>query len=304
MRLLRLEIDGCFSLKEHSGRDIPPYAILSHTWGPDQEELTIQDVLEGGGKSKSEYRKLTFCGKQAAKDSLEWFWVDTCCINKSSSAELTEAINSMFRWYANAAKCYVYLSDVSVDSAKGKGQLPRATWVPSFQRSRWFTRGWTLQELLAPKSVEFYSAEGEYLGDRKSLVQEIQAITGIESKALEGSPLSHFSVEARKSWAANRDTKREEDAAYCLLGIFGVFMPAIYGEGNNAFKRLQKEIEESLQRDEPSIHANQAPCSKCTYRNSPSVVLSLLTTIGGRHGHFARDLHCYKCETFITLRPT
>jgi hypothetical protein len=104
-------------------------------------------------------------------------------------------------------------------------------------------------------------------------------------------------------WAAKRETKREEDAAYCLLGIFGVFMPAIYGEGNNAFKRLQKEVTELLQRHEPSVCVDLAPCSKCMYRNCPSVVISLLTTVGGRHGHFANDLHCYKCEISITLKP-
>jgi hypothetical protein len=303
MRLLHVDDSGELHLIDHASRDTPPYAILSHTWGADGDEVTYKDIVKGEGKSKLGYRKLSFCAKQATSDGLVFFWVDTCCIDKTSSAELSEAINSMFRWYANASKCYVYLSDVSVDSARGKGQLPQATWVSSFQRSRWFTRGWTLQELLAPKFVAFYSAEGEYLGDRKSLVPEIQAITGINSKALEGSPLSHFSVEERRSWTANRDTKREEDAAYCLMGIFGVFMPAIYGEGNNAFKRLHKEIEESLKRDEPSVHANQAPCSKCTYRDSRSVVLTLLTIIGGRPGHLANDLHCYKCEISITLRP-
>jgi hypothetical protein len=303
MRLLQADDSGKLHLVEHTGRETPPYAILSHTWGADGDEVTYKDIVGGEGKSKSGYRKLSFCAKQAASDHLELFWVDTCCIDKTSSAELSEAINSMFRWYANASKCYVYLSDVSVDSAKGKDQLPRATGVSSFRRSRWFTRGWTLQELIAPETVEFYSAEGEYLGDRKSLVQEIQTITGVSSEALQGSPLSHFSVEERKSWAANRETKREEDAAYCLLGIFGVFMPAIYGEGNNAFKRLEKEIEESLKRNESSNRANQAPCSKCTYRNSRSVDLPLLITIGSRHGHYSNDLHCYKCKIFTALEP-
>tara|TARA_R110002003_G_scaffold1401_1_gene23038 strand:+ start:132 stop:716 length:585 start_codon:yes stop_codon:yes gene_type:complete len=193
MRLLQADDSGKLHLIEHAGRDTPPYAILSHTWGADGDEVTYKDIVGGEGTSKPGYRKLSFCAKQAASDDLGLFWVDTCCIDKTSSAELSEAINSMFRWYANASKCYVYLSDVSVDSAKEKGQLPRATGVSSFRRSRWFTRGWTLQELLAPETVDFYSAEGEYLGDRKSLVQEIQTITGVSSKALEGYPLSHFS---------------------------------------------------------------------------------------------------------------
>jgi hypothetical protein len=113
MRLLQVEADGAFSLSEYLGRDIPRYAILSHRWGTDHEEVTFRDFVEGTGKSKAGYRKLTFCGKQAANDGLRFFWIDTCCIDKTSSAELSEAINSMFRWYQHAEKCYVYLSDVS-----------------------------------------------------------------------------------------------------------------------------------------------------------------------------------------------
>jgi hypothetical protein len=113
MRLLRFEDDGEFSLVEYMGNHIPPYAILSHTWGADHEEVTFKDLADGTSRNKVGYRKLTFCGKQAGIDGLRFFWVDTCCIDKSSSAELSEAINSMFRWYHDASKCYVYLSDVS-----------------------------------------------------------------------------------------------------------------------------------------------------------------------------------------------
>jgi hypothetical protein len=141
MRLLRFEDNGEFSLVEHFGSSIPQYAILSHTWGADHEEVTFKDITEGTGKNKSGYRKLTFCGERATKDGLWWFWVDTCCIDKSSSSELSEAINSMFRWYHNAAKCYVYLSDVSVGSAGENNPSTWQTWKPSFQHSRWFTRG-------------------------------------------------------------------------------------------------------------------------------------------------------------------
>src|SRR5438045_3918289 len=151
MRLLRLEDDGEFSLAECVGRNIPQYGILSHTWRADHEEVTFKDIMKGTGKSKAGYSKIRFCGKQAAEDGLQHFWVDTCCIDKSSSAELTEAINSMFRWYKDASKCYVYLSDVSA----GDGE--QITWESAFQESRWFTRGWTLQELIAPPSVEFFS---------------------------------------------------------------------------------------------------------------------------------------------------
>jgi hypothetical protein len=235
MRLLRLGEDGAFSLIEYVGRDIPPYAILSHTWGADHEEVTFKDLAESAAKTKAGYRKLTFCGKQAAKDRLQFFWVDTCCIDKSSSAELTEAINSMFEWYQKAAKCYVYLSDVSIGSFGEAEQ--------SFQKSRWFTRGWTLQELVAPDTVEFFSSEGEQLGDKNSLVYEIHNITAIPIQALQGTPLSNFSIDCRMSWAGKRETKREEDAAYCLLGIFNIHMPLIYGEGRDkAFRRLKKEI--------------------------------------------------------------
>jgi hypothetical protein len=249
MRLLRLEDDGEFSLVEFVGNNVPPYAVLSHTWGADHEEVTFKDLVDGAGKSKAGYSKIRFCGKQAAKDGQQYFWVDTCCIDKSSSEELSEAINSMFRWYHNAAKCYVYLSDVSIGGSVGNNLSSQRTWKPAFQHSRWFTRGWTLQELVAPTSVEFFSKEGERLGDKDSMVQEIHEITGISVQALQGSPLSRFSVDERMLWAARRETKREEDAAYSLLGIFNIHMPLIYGEGGQkALNRLRKEIVNALDR--------------------------------------------------------
>ena len=254
MRLLRLEGDEGFSLVEFVGKNIPRYAVLSHTWGTDDEEVTFKDLVDGVGKSKVGYSKIRFCGRQAANDGLQFCWVDTCCIDKSSSAELSEAINSMFRWYQDAAKCYVYLSDVLIGGPVGSDLSSQGIWKPAFQHSRWFTRGWTLQELLAPTSVEFFSTEGERLGDKFSLVQEIAVITGISIQALQGSPLSQFSVDERISWAARRETKREEDAAYSLLGIFNTHMPLIYGEGQKkAFIRLQKEIEESLRDELPAL---------------------------------------------------
>lgn len=245
MRLLRLGDDGEFSLVEFFGKNVPHYAILSHTWGDDNEEVTFRDLVNGVGKSKVGYSKIRFCGQQAAKDHLRYIWVDTCTIDKSSSAELSEAINSMFRWYHEAAKCYVYLSDVSV------GDFARNHLA--FRKSRWFTRGWTLQELVAPASVEFFSLEGERLGDKISLMQEIAGITGISIHALHGQhPLHQFSVTERMSWAKGRETKREEDVAYSLLGIFDIHMPLLYGEGREkALIRLHKEIEESLNSKQP-----------------------------------------------------
>jgi hypothetical protein len=233
MRLLQQQPDGTFSLVEYIHVP-PPYAILSHTWGSDETEVTFRDIESGKGKSKPGYQKLIFCAQQAAKDGLQFFWIDACCVNKTSSAELSEAMNSIFKWYREAQKCYAILYDVSSSFEND---------IQAFRRSRWFTRGWTLQELLAPPVIEFYSREGEFLGDRDSFAQEIPEVTGIPITALKGKPLSQFSVQKRLSWAENRLTTHEEDAAYCLLGIFDVHMPLIYGEGReNAFRRLLREI--------------------------------------------------------------
>jgi hypothetical protein len=160
MRLLKHEDDGELSLIEFVGNKNPPYAILSHTWGADNEEVTFKDLVEGTGKSKNGYTKILLCGKQAAKDGLHYFWVDTCCIDKASSAELSEAINSIFHWYHDAVKCYVYLADVSIYGSINKDESSQRAWELAFHHSRWFTRGWTLQELIAPTSVEFFSMEG------------------------------------------------------------------------------------------------------------------------------------------------
>ena len=248
MRLLECNNDSEFSLTKDFGRSkIPKYAILSHTWGADVEEVAYRDLIDGTGKNRVGYEKIRFCGEQARHDGLQYFWVDTCCIDKSNNNELAEAINSMFRWYRDAAKCYVFLSDVAradVDTTEHSHQLP---WESAFRTSRWFTRGWTLQELIAPTSVEFFSENWELLGDRKSLERHICEITRIPSKALRGSPLAEFSATERMSWAETRQTTREEDMAYSLLGIFDVYMPLIYGEGReHAFKRLRKEIRNSL----------------------------------------------------------
>jgi hypothetical protein len=246
MRLLEYKNDGEFSLTQYFvGREIPEYVILSHTWGADTEEVTYRDVMSGTGKNKAGYKKIRFCGEQASRDRIQYFWVDTCCIDKSNNTELAEAINSMFRWYRYANKCYVYLSDVSglTSSDDNNSHQP---WESAFRASRWFTRGWTLQELLAPTSIEFFSRYNKRLGDKRTLKRHIHEITGIPISALEGAPLSQFGVEERLSWAENRQTAREEDEAYSLLGMFGIYLPLIYGEGRkHAFKRLRKEIQNS-----------------------------------------------------------
>jgi hypothetical protein len=240
MRLLQVDENGEFSLTEDLVDKIPHYAILSHTWGEDHEEVNFKDLTVGPRRTKPGYKKLRFCAKQAAHDRLQYFWIDTCCINREDYTGLSTAINSMFRWYRNAAKCYVYLSDVSTNDYN---QINQCSWEAAFRSCRWFTRGWTLQELVAPLSVEFFCSNGKRLGDRKSLEQELHEITGIAVQALRGTPLSEFSIDERMSWAKSRHTKLTEDKAYSLMGLFDVHMPLIYGEGaDNAFFRLQKEI--------------------------------------------------------------
>lgn len=241
MRLL-YSSNGQFQLtKELTGDDIPLYAILSHRWGPDGGEVTYRDIVDRTGQGKAGYDKLRFCAKQAARDGLLYFWVDTCCIDQSINSEVQESINSMFRWYRDACRCYVYLSDVSITVNQSQ-----SSWEPIFRTSEWFTRGWTLQELIAPASVEFFTKEGQRLGDKTSLEHQIHEITGIAIPALRGAPLSQFEVEECFKWAETRRTTREEDWAYCLLGIFGIFMPLIYGEGKaHAVRRLKKEIAEA-----------------------------------------------------------
>jgi hypothetical protein len=245
MRLLERNNNGELSLTEDlAGDHIPRYAILSHTWGARGEEVTFEDLMKGTGESKAGYKKIRFCGEQAARDGLQHFWVDTCCIDKSNNTELSEAINSMFRWYRNAAKCYVYLSDISTNDRNQINHSFQWTWEPAFRKCRWFTRGWTLQELIAPPLVEFFSSEWQRLGDKKSLEQQIHEITGIAVQALQGRALSQFSITERMAWAEKRKTTCEEDKAYSLLGIFDIYMPLIYGEGTkNAFRRLQEEID-------------------------------------------------------------
>lgn len=241
MRLLQYDNDGDFSLIDFFGDQIPKYAILSHTWGV--EEVTFEDLMNGPGKTKASYTKIRFCGEQARRDGLQYFWIDTCCIDKTSSAELTEAINSMFRWFAEAAICYVYLSDVSIDNYCENDHFSQARWETAFRMSRWFTRGWTLQELIAPRYLDFYAVHGTKIGTKTSLDTLISEVTGIPAEVLNYSKrLDEYSVPERMAWASRRNTTRIEDRAYCLMGLFGVNMPLLYGEGDYAFQRLQKEI--------------------------------------------------------------
>jgi hypothetical protein len=243
MRLLQYSESGQLSIQSFDDRAIPAYAILSHTWGADRDEVTFADLDTGEGRTKPGYGKIRFCGEQARDDGLQYFWIDTCCINKNNKAELAFAIRSMFRWYRNAARCYVYLSDVSTRKKKTCSRSTEFSWEPAFRSSRWFMRGWTLQELLAPSIVEFFSQEGKKLGNKISLQTMIHEITSIPPKALNGAPLSQFSVNERLWWKEGRETKREEDVWYSLSGIFDVEIAPAYSEGAaSAFRRLMDEI--------------------------------------------------------------
>ncbi|KAF2400700.1 HET-domain-containing protein [Trichodelitschia bisporula] len=204
-----------------------------HTWLPNWE-LTLQDLEAGRGLHLPGYEKIRQTCAQATLDGLAYVWIDTCCIDKSSSAELSEAINSMFRWYAMASICYAFLED----------DVP--PFRQRFLRSRYFTRGWTLQELLAPKDVIFYDRTWNRLGSKHELGELVSDVTGIDQRFLQHrAPLQAASVAARMSWASKRQTTRVEDTAYCLIGIFDVYMPLIYGEGQDAFIRLQEAILDS-----------------------------------------------------------
>ena len=174
-------------------------------------------------------------------------WIDSCCIDKASSSELSEAINSMYAWYRGATICCAFLADVP--SSPSRAALDACSWTSTvaFRKSRWFRRGWTLQELIAPRVVVFLSLEWQFLGTKSSLAQVIEEVTGIYSPVLRHQmPLSEVCVAKRMSWAANRETTRKEDEAYSLLGIFDISMSTLYGEGARAFIRLQKEILEHI----------------------------------------------------------
>jgi hypothetical protein len=233
----------------------PDYAILSHTWGSD--EVLFADMVNGTARQKTSFTKLQYTCTQAQKDGYVYAWVDTCCIDKSSSAELSEAINSMFEWYRDSKVCYSYLEDVTAEDMANL-QFPdedhltpneeRDFHQTPFARSRWFTRGWTLQELIGPTNVEFYGRDWSYLGSSGELLEAIVLITGIDPAMLSSDAsikskyLQGFSVAEKISWAAKRQTTRIEDEAYSLMGIFSVNMPLLYGEGSAAFVRLQEEI--------------------------------------------------------------
>ncbi|KAM7215943.1 Heterokaryon incompatibility protein (HET) domain containing protein [Rhypophila decipiens] len=281
MRLIRTDN---LTLEEFSGDYSGPYAILSHTW--EEGEISYQEMQaaspasrwQGAAiKKKPGYQKICNFARVAAADGFEYMWVDTCCIDKSSSAELSESINSMFRWYRKATRCYVYLADVPPgplkdlhDALDNRVLTPHARALPDmlvsvgneimerdkcrnlafsdhaiahpFYQSRWYTRGWTLQELIAPKDLVFYYSDWSPAFKKANELKLLSKITGIPRSVLETGDCSSISVADKMRWAANRTTTRTEDMAYCLLGIFDVNMPLLYGEAEKAFLRLQEEI--------------------------------------------------------------
>ncbi|TGJ81038.1 hypothetical protein E0Z10_g7717 [Xylaria hypoxylon] len=213
-----------------------PYAILSHTW--EEEEVSFQDFQDiNRARKKKGFAKIAETCRIASSRGLHYAWVDTCCIDKSSSAELSEAINSMFKWYQESDVCLVFLPDLK------PSQQPDIEFPRQFPKCRWLTRGFTLQELIAPPILSFYDGSWNYRGTKLGWKSLISEVTGIDSTVLhDPEGLASIPVGRRMSWAAKRNTTRQEDLAYCLFGIFDVNMPLIYGEGPKAFTRLQEEI--------------------------------------------------------------
>lgn len=267
MRLLEIKADGALCFTDKLYDDLPPYAILSHTWGRDADEVYYKDMLKDRAKTKPGYRKIEICAKLAIRHGLRHFWIDTCCIKQGDSSEVSEAVNSMFKWYQESAVCYVYLADVAIPAdGNGDREIPPDLHLihqnyDAYNALRnstpnWFKRGWTLQELIAPKVVKFYSQEGTYIGDKDNLSSWIRKCTNLPFGGLASEHVHRFSIKDRLTWAATRRTKRPEDRAYCLLGIFGIHMNLLYGEGQkNAFDRLERKV--AKRERERMLHATK-----------------------------------------------
>ncbi|KAF2452109.1 hypothetical protein P171DRAFT_324263, partial [Karstenula rhodostoma CBS 690.94] len=294
MRLIDVDT---LEIKAFSEQDVPGYAILSHTWGPDEvtfQEMSLitrmrsvsqaftsqrsddsqegdvssvydsgaimvaMEMLVHGGwgagmnvpntteealMGREGYRKIVQSAKEAKNLGYQWIWIDTCCIDKTSSAELQESINSMYKWYKESSICLVYLNDIAPGVAAAiDTQATFEAASNAFTNSRWITRGWTLQELVAPTALRFYYQDWTLMGDKREFVEELSDASGIPIFVLDNGDLSELSIAERMSWASYRQTTRIEDMAYCLLGIFDIQMPLLYGEGEKAFIRLQEEI--------------------------------------------------------------
>ena len=268
---MRLLSTSTFELQNFiDEQNLPRYAILSHTW--EDEEITLQELqhkeaanllnstkkqvvngqpLHCSQNIKKGFLKILGCALQAEKDNVGYIWCDTCCIDKTNSTELSEAINSMFHWYKDQL-CYAYLGDVP-----HTGDYVSIERDSAFANSRWFTRGWTLQELIAPAHVVFFDETWHSMGTRLGFKDFIAEKTGIDIEVLNGGDPALSCIAKRMSWASKRETTRVEDLAYCLMGLFGVNMPLIYGERHKAFIRLQTEIMRNS--DDHSLFAWKSP---------------------------------------------
>lgn len=259
MRLLDVRTEPP-KLKSFRPDQIPPYLILSHTWRVNNnEEVLFDDIVKPGSfylqKKAWKGKVRGFC-KKALKHGYNFVWIDTCCIDKSSSAELSESINSMYRWYESAGACYVHLADVLKNELTPMFEQPKLT---NGKVPVWFTRGWTLQELLAPSKVIFYDRDWQRLGSRKELAKEIHRFTRIPTTALCGKDPREFSHDDRWSWSEGRETTKTEDKVYSMLGLFNIFIGANYGEGQtNALMRAKRAIAEIQKYEVDDTHSRHA----------------------------------------------
>ena len=246
---LGAHVDRRTKVLEFRDDETTKYAILSHRW-IDPTEVDYEKMVDLGQMDREHqdeirdclgYKKILDACKQAQTDGYEWMWVDTCCIDKRSSAELSEAINSMYRWYGNARVCYAYLHDVdgsSFPTKKDNGKYAKSNGWPE-----WFSRGWTLQEMIAPQNLQFFNKDWRAIGNKNRLAETLEEITGVPGHILaDGLEGNRPCVAQIISWAANRTTTRVEDRAYSLMGLLDVNMPMLYGERKKAFHRLQLEI--------------------------------------------------------------
>ncbi|KAI1734372.1 HET-domain-containing protein [Xylaria scruposa] len=242
MRLINVHT---LELEEFWGRRLPAYCIASHTWG--DEEMSFQEwKARASIPPNAGFRKIVKMAWLAKLFDLDYVWIDTICIDKTSSTELSEAINSMFNWYAAAEWCFVYFEDVESDGPPVVSRRVSDYVSESLQHARWFTRGWTLQELIAPTDLVFLSQDWQIIGylSKASITRsDVSRVSGIDMEVLQYSDeYKKRSIAVRMYWASRRSTTRVEDMAYCLLGLFGINMPLLYGEGAAAFQRLQEEI--------------------------------------------------------------
>ncbi|KAI0549931.1 HET-domain-containing protein [Xylaria curta] len=255
---MRLLDTTTLKLRTFKDDEKPRYAILSHTWGDDEvlfEDIQYKSIEQWMNKAGS--YKVIKSAQICAKHGIAYIWIDACCIDKGSSSELSEAINSMFKWYQNSYVCYVYLSDVLSNDIEDP-----QTGIVSFKKSRWFTRGWTLQELIAPTIVQFFDKAWSHIGERDRLAEDIHHVTGIDKDVLsyknwDINAVKNYSVHTKMVWANGRTTTRSEDRAYSLMGLFNVNMPLLYGEGEiKAFMRLQNEIVRSTNDQSILLHSD------------------------------------------------